>query len=235
MLNHLTLFELSFHFACFQTAKAVKPACRGFLVAALLMLVGVNGQPEPNRPMPASLIAPAKTCPNRAASGGKVAMAKARKSMIAWSTTPGRKASALPDPAAVDLVIPPQGRGHPCAAVSRMKPAEELRFLDPRSGLSRRRRLGDRREHRQGSGSLGDVRSIFIARMKSKGHREDPQPDSPTSGPASSREHSSLSTGPGSVPAFRRQLTVALRPVPGCRECLNRSSGPGVGGAALGH
>ncbi len=143
------------------------------LLAALLLALG--GPASGNRKAEAAgLIAPVKTCPNRTASGGQKAMARARQSMICMVNY-ARSRKGLD-----------RYRIHRQLTWSASRKAIDIRrctfsheacgrkfdFWIRRSGY-----LGDGgwatgENIAWGSGYLGNVRSIFIAWMKSTGHRK---------------------------------------------------------------
>lgn len=132
------------------------------------------GPSGPDRAEAATLIAPAKICPNHKAGGGAKAMAKARQSMtcmvnyararkglrqyrvqrqLTWSA--GKKAR---DILRCDFSHEACGR--------------KFDFWIRRSGYLGEGGWATGENIAWGSGYLGNVRNIFIAWMKSKGHRE---------------------------------------------------------------
>jgi uncharacterized protein YkwD len=166
------LFELSFISPVSRLAKR-SSLLAAFLVAACL-LVGVNGQLGAKPADAASLIAPAKTCPNRAAGGGKVAMAKARKSMICMVNYARGREGLRPYRTRQQLTWSSRHKARDIlrCGFSHEACGRSFDFWIRRSGYLGEGGWATGENIAWGSGSLGDVRSIFIAWMKSKGHRE---------------------------------------------------------------
>ena len=142
-------------------------------LAALLLIPG-GGPAAPAGADAAKLIAPNKVCPNRKAGGGQAAMAKARRSMtcmvnfargkkgltkyrvkrrLTWSA--GRKARD----------IRRCGFSHEACGRKFDFWIRKSKYLGA-GGWATGENIA------WGSGRLGNVRSIFIAWMRSKGHRE---------------------------------------------------------------
>ncbi|MCB0857751.1 MAG: CAP domain-containing protein [Solirubrobacterales bacterium] len=143
------------------------------LLLATLLVAAVGPISGSGRAEAAGLIAPTSVCPNRTADGGQIAMAKARKSMtcmvnyarvrkgldayrvhrkLTWSA--GRKA--------IDI--------RRCT-FSHEACGREFDYWIRRSGYLGEGGWSTGENIAWGSGYLGNVRSIFIAWMKSKGHR----------------------------------------------------------------
>ena len=172
MLNHLTLTELAFLSPASRVAKRSSLALV-LLVAAAALVPGA-GPLRPDEAQAAKLIAPAMTCPNRQAGGGAVAMKEARRSMICMVNYARRKKGLRQYRTRRKLTW---SAGHKARDILRCgfshqacgRPFDywirKSRYLG-RGGWSTGENIA------WGSGRLGNVRAIFIAWMKSKGHRE---------------------------------------------------------------
>lgn len=165
---------LAFFSPAFRVAK--RSSLLAAVVAALL-LAGPAGSPVgaagPERASAARLIAPAKVCPNRTAKGGRVAMKRARRSMVCMVNFARRKKNLR------------TYRNHRKLTWSAGRKAADIRrcsfshtacgrpfdFWIRRSGYISSGGWATGENIAWGSGSLGRVRPIFIAWMRSKGHR----------------------------------------------------------------
>lgn len=141
-------------------------------MTAVLLLAG--NPLEPARADAARLIAPAKVCPNRPASGSKAAMRKARKSMICLVNY-ARRAKRLPAY---------RVSGHlTWSAIRKARDIKRCGFSHDACGrpfefwIRRSGYLGEGgwklgENIAWGRKKSGSVRPIFIAWMKSQGHRK---------------------------------------------------------------
>jgi uncharacterized protein YkwD len=141
------------------------------LLAAAMFTPG--GPAGPERAAAAGLIAPPAVCPDLYADGGKAEMAKARRSMVCMVNHARRKKGLR------------KYHAHPRLNWSAGKKATDILrctfshtacgrpfdFWIRRSGYLGEGGWATGENIAWGSGSLGSVRSIFIAWMKSPGHR----------------------------------------------------------------
>lgn len=144
------------------------------LLAAVLML-GQPGTPfGPDPANAANLIAPARVCPNLPANGGQKAMTKARRSMVCMVNY-ARQKSGLKRYRVTGKLTWSAGRKANDilrCGFSHNACGRPFDFWIRKAGY-----LGDGgwatgENIAWGSGKLGKVRSIFVAWMKSKGHRD---------------------------------------------------------------
>jgi uncharacterized protein YkwD len=174
-LNLFALFDLAFFSPTSRVTSRSSLFVGLLTLIAILTLAGLTPGPAGSgQAAGANLIAPTRVCANRTASGGKVAMTRARHSMncmvnyarrrkhlkryrvrqqLAWSA--GRKAR--------DILR----CGFTHTACGR-----RFDFWIRKSGYLGEGGWATGENIAWGSGNLGNVRSIFIAWMKSKGHRE---------------------------------------------------------------
>lgn len=144
------------------------------MIFTALLLTPANGPLGPSASGAANLIAPKSACPNRSAGGGKVAMAKARKSMICMVNYARHKRGLKRYRTVRKLTW---SAGHKTRDILRCGFSHEacgrrFDFWIRKSGYLGAGGWTTGENIAWGSGSLGSVRSIFIAWMKSAGHRE---------------------------------------------------------------
>lgn len=139
------------------------------LLAALLLFPPAG----PGQADAAGLIAPKRVCPNLSANGGKAAMQKARKSMVCMVNFARRKKGLKKYSVAGRLTW---SAGRKASDILRCEFSHTacgrpFDFWIRKSGYIGRGGWTTGENIAWGSGSLGSVRSIFIAWMKSTGHR----------------------------------------------------------------
>jgi uncharacterized protein YkwD len=144
------------------------------LIAAVALTGFAPGPLGSGQAAAANLIAPTKVCPNRTASGGKAAMTRARRSMVCMVNYARRKKHLKRYRVRRQLTW---SAGRKAGDIRRCgfthtACGRPFDFWIRKSGYLGAGGWATGENIAWGSGSLGNVRSIFIAWMKSKGHRE---------------------------------------------------------------
>ncbi|HRV59619.1 MAG: hypothetical protein KDB54_05850 [Solirubrobacterales bacterium] len=157
-----------------RVAKRSTPlACLALLLAAVLPVISA-GPLGPGDAAAAGLIAPAKYCSDNAANGGRAEMAKARRSMICMVNYARRRKGMRPyhRQPKLNWSSGRKARDILRCGFSHGACGRAFDYWIRRSGYLGGGGWATGENIAWGSGSLGSVRSIFVAWMKSKGHRE---------------------------------------------------------------
>lgn len=144
------------------------------LLAGALFLLPGSEIGATDQASAASLIAPESTCPDLPASGGKAAMNRARNSMICMVNHAREKKglSRYRTHSRLHWSAKRKARDILQCGFSHSACGRPFDFWIQKTGYLGEGGWATGENIAWGSGAIGGVRSIFIAWMKSKGHRE---------------------------------------------------------------
>jgi uncharacterized protein YkwD len=172
-LDRSTLPELAFFSPASRLANRSFPLIGLALLTAILAVLLVSGSLAPAS-AEAGLIAPAKACPVGSQGSGKAQMGAARRAMTCMVNYARRKDGLWRYHRRSQLAWSAERKARDIQRCGFAHSAcgRQFDYWIKRSGYLGRSGWATGENIAWGGGSLGNVRSIFVAWMKSRGHRE---------------------------------------------------------------